>query len=256
MRIGTSGWKYPRWRGDFYPAGLRQRDELKYLAQALNSAEINGSFYSLQTPQRYAHWRDETPDDFVFAVKGGRYVTHLKQLHDPLPGLANFFASGPLELGHKLGPFLWQLPARLPFDERAEPFLAVLPRTAAQADDLAAQASRGEYQSGRDHPLRHALEPRHPSWRDARPLLKEYNVALVCADTAGVFPQFDELTADFVYYRLHGPDRLYFGSYGPDLLRQWARRLPADRDVYVYFDNDADGAAPWNAMALSELLRK
>jgi uncharacterized protein YecE (DUF72 family) len=252
LRIGTSGWRYPNWRGDFYPAGLPQRQELAYLARHMNSVEINGSFYSLQTPQRYARWRDETPDDFVFAVKGGRYITHLKRLQDPVPGLANFFASGPLALGAKLGPFLWQLPATLAFDEDlVRTFLDALPKTAAEPDALAATATRGAENRPAVQPtgLRHALEPRHPSWSHAVPLLREYNVALVCADTAGEFPQFDETTADFSYYRLHGPDRLYRGSYRPDLIEAWAQRIR--EPAYVYFDNDADGAAPWDAMALT-----
>ena len=118
IRIGTSGWRYPSWRGDFYPVGLLQRDELAHLASQLNAVEINGSFYSLQRPTSYAAWAEQVPDDFVFAVKGGRFITHMRRLVDVQPALANFFASGVLALGAKLGPVLWQLPASLPFDEQ------------------------------------------------------------------------------------------------------------------------------------------
>ena len=256
MYIGTSGWKYPRWRGDFYPAKLRQADELSYLARHMNSAEINGSFYSLQRPERYARWRDATPEGFVFAVKGGRYITHLKKLRDPQTGLANFFASGPLALGAKLGPFLWQLPQILHYDrELLEGFLATLPRTSGEAAALAACSTRPNPYTEEPVPrrLRHALEPRHESWHAAAPLLRDYYVALVCADTAGRFPEFTETTADFAYYRLHGPEKLYFGSYQGQL-QQWAERLEPERDTYVYFDNDADGAAPWDAVALSSYI--
>lgn len=250
--VGTSGWKYPNWRGDFYPDGLRQADELSYLARHMNSVEINGSFYSLQRPERYARWRDATPECFTFAVKGGRYITHLKKLRDPGPGLANFFASGPLALGHKLGPFLWQLPAALPYERNLlEEFLAALPRTTAEAAALAGRSTRPDPYTQMPAParLRHALEPRHESWQAAVPQLRAHNVALVCADTAGTFPMFTDTTADFAYFRLHGPERLYFGSY-QGRLQEWAGRLDPSRDAYVYFDNDADGAAPWDAVAL------
>ncbi len=112
VRVGISGWRYAGWRGDFYPAGLPQRRELEYAAAWLTSIEINGSFYSLQRPDSYRRWRAETPDGFVFAVKGGRFITHLKRLQDVETPLANFFASGVLALGPSLGPVLWQLPER------------------------------------------------------------------------------------------------------------------------------------------------
>lgn len=262
LHIGTSGWKYPRWRGDFYPPGLRQKDELAHLARHMNSAEINGSFYSLQKPTSYATWRDETGPGFVFAVKGGRFITHMKKLEDPVPGLANFFASGPLALGSTLGPFLWQLPPQLPFAEaRLRAFLEALPTTGEQAAELAARSERvaEPYTAASAVTLRHALEPRHDSYRDEAclNLLREHNVALVCADTAGRFPFFDAVTADFVYVRLHGPHRLYFGSYQPDLIAPWAERIRAwSREAYVYFDNDADGAAPWDAIALAQALSR
>src|SRR4051812_2843434 len=115
LRIGISGWIYPNWRGVFYPKGLIQRRELEFASRAFNSIEINGSFYSLKTPECYATWRKATPDDFVFAVKGGRFITHMKKLKDVDAAVANFFASGVLALNEKLGPVLWQFPAQLPF---------------------------------------------------------------------------------------------------------------------------------------------
>ena len=137
IRVGISGWRYAGWRGDFYPKGLAQRRELEYASQRLTSIEINGSFYSLQRPSSYASWRDETPDGFVFAVKGGRYVTHLKRLVDVETPLANFFASGVLALGPKLGPVLWQLPENLRFDaDVLDAFFALLPRTTGEAATL------------------------------------------------------------------------------------------------------------------------
>ena len=137
-RVGISGWRYAGWRGDFYPPGLVQRRELEYAASRLTSIEVNGSFYSLQRPTSYAAWRAETPDDFVFAVKGPRYVTHLKRLSDVGTALANFFASGVLGLGPKLGPVLWQLPENLTFDaDVLDAFLARLPRTTGAAAELA-----------------------------------------------------------------------------------------------------------------------
>ena len=130
IRIGTSGWLYPPWRGEFYPPGLPHRRELEYLSSQLNSVEINGTFYSLQRPESFARWREETPADFTFAVKGPRFVTHMKKLADVATPLANFFASGVLALRAKLGPCLWQLPPSLGFDTaRLATFFAQLPRS-------------------------------------------------------------------------------------------------------------------------------
>jgi uncharacterized protein YecE (DUF72 family) len=268
LRIGTSGWKYPHWRGGFYPVGLRHADELAFLAQHLNSAEINSSFYSLKNPEDYAAWRDATPPDFCFAVKGGRFITHMKKLLDPRPSLANFFASGPLALGDKLGPFLWQLPQALPFDAaRIADFLSALPITSTEAAELASECDRRIVpepftQVEQDRPLRHTLEVRHESYRDDRfpDLLRANGVALVQADTAGRFPSFDEQTADFRYARLHGADTLYAGTYSPDLIGQWAQRvcqwLEDGLDTYVYFDNDAEGAAPHDAISLAQAIAR
>lgn len=137
IRIGTSGWRYPEWRKDFYPRGLPQRAELGYLASRCNSLEINGTFYSLQRPALFRRWADQVPDDFTFAVKGSRFITHMKKLKDVRTPLANFMASGVLALGAKLGPFLWQFPENIPLDERFEAFFAMLPADTDEASRLA-----------------------------------------------------------------------------------------------------------------------
>ena len=261
--IGTSGWSYPRWRGDFYPQGLVHRRELEYLGRRTTSAEINGSFYSLQRPTSYAAWRDQVPDDFVFAVKGGRFITHLKRLRDVESALANFFASGVLALPPKLGPILWQLPARQPDDAQVlEAVFALLPRSPAEAEGRA-ERHDDKLKDGRSltrassyMTLRHALEPRHDSFLapEAAELLRRHDVAMVLADSAGRWPVIDRDTAGFRYVRLHGDTELYASGYGPEALDAWAARCrdwAADgQDVYVYFDNDAKGFAPHDAVAL------
>jgi uncharacterized protein YecE (DUF72 family) len=263
--VGISGWRYPAWRGDFYPRGLPQRRELEYAAERLTSVEINGSFYSLQRPESYRRWRAEAPDDFLFAVKGGRFITHLKRLREVETPLANFFASGVLELGPTLGPVLWQLPERLTFDaEVLSSFLALLPASTGTAAELARHhddkvpADRAVTTTERDRPLRHALEFRSPTFADeaAYALLREHQVACVVADTAGRWPKVLEVTADFVYVRLHGDRELYASGYSAAALDEWADRCSAwsdeGLDVYVYFDNDIKGFAPHDAMALLE----
>ena len=213
--MGISGWSYPGWRGDFYPEGLVQRRELEYAAQRMTSIEINGSFYSLQRPSSYAAWRDQTPDDFVFAVKGGRFITHMKKLADVEVPLANFYASGVLALGAKTGPYLWQLPPSLGYDAaRLASFFDLLPRTLAEAARLAeghdakVPDDRALTTTEVDLPLRHALEVRHRSFTDPEllDLLREHDVALVVADTAGRWPLIEEPTSDHMYVRLHGDD--------------------------------------------------
>ncbi|HET9654785.1 MAG TPA: DUF72 domain-containing protein [Kineosporiaceae bacterium] len=269
--VGISGWRYPAWRGVFYPAGLPQRAELGYAAARLDSVEINGSFYSLQRPQSFRSWAGQTPDGFVFAVKGGRYITHLKRLSGVGTALANFFASGLLALGPKLGPVLWQLPPALAFDPVAlEGFLAQLPPTTVQAARLAQthderMADRVWTATDADRPLRHALEVRHQSFAQAAQdgsltrLLSRYQVALVVADTAGRWPLLDHPTAGFAYARLHGDTELYVSGYGDQALDRWAARvrgwLADGRDAYVYFDNDAKVRAPADAIALRDRLR-
>ena len=267
-RVGISGWRYAGWRGDFYPAGLAQRRELEYAAARMTSIEINGSFYSLQRPSSYTSWRAETPDDFVFAVKGGRYISHLKRLVDVETPLANFFASGVLALGPKLGPVLWQLPENLAFDAAVlEAFFDSLPRTTGAAAELATKHD-DKVKEGRsltvaevDVPLRHALEFRSRTFAtdEAFELLRRHEVACVLADTAGRWPKVEQVTADFMYVRLHGDKELYASGYTDASLAQWAAKCRGweDRglDVFVYFDNDIKGFAPYDAMKLISLLQ-
>jgi uncharacterized protein YecE (DUF72 family) len=284
VRIGVSGWQYPPWRGVFYPKKLPQKKELHYCGQVFPTVEINGSFYSLQRPTSYQRWRDETPDDFVFAVKGSRFITHMLKLRNAEVALANFFASGLLALGPKLGPILWQLPPNFTFKpEVLESFFKLLPRTMQQAGDLATGhdvrlKGRAFVEPEMDGPVRHAMEIRHESFVSGEfiELLRRHAIALVCAD-AVEWPLLMDVTADFVYCRLHGSKELYASGYDDAALDQWADRVVAwakggevegqhasaepapkreRRDVYVYFDNDAKVRAPLDAQGLMERVEK
>ena len=267
-RVGISGWRYAGWRGDFYPKGLPQRRELEYAASQLTSIEINGSFYSLQRPSSYARWHDETPDDFVFAVKGGRFITHLKRLRDVEAPLANFFASGVLALGSKLGPILWQLPENLAFEPAVlEDFLGRLPRTTSQAAELAGRhdgrlsGDRVDTNVRAEQRIRHAIEPRSRTFESEQfyEILAAHEVGCVLADTAGRWPALDRRTSDLRYVRLHGDKELYASGYTGPALDAWAARCrdwrAGGEDVVVYFDNDAKGFAPHDAVALLDRLR-
>ncbi len=268
IRVGISGWSYAEWRGDFYPRGLTQRRELAYAAERMTSIEVNGSFYSLQRPSSYVAWRDATPPGFVLAVKGGRFITHMKRLRDVDKPLANFFASGVLALGDKLGPVLWQLPGSLQYDAGLlDAFYRLLPRTTAEAAALAAQhdhrlsGDRVWTDPGPDRPVRHVLEFRHNSFcsDESFQQMREHGIGCVIADTAGAFPQAQAVTSDVVYVRLHGHAELYRSGYPPVLLDDWAarcRQWAEEADVFVYFDNDAAGHAPHDAMALLARLTK
>jgi len=286
IRIGISGWRYAPWRGVFYPPGLPQRQELEYASRLFPSIEINGSFYSLQAPSSWQQWRDHTPDHFVFAVKGPRYITHLLRLRNAEVALANFFASGVLLLGAKLGPLLWQFPPNFRFDaERMSAFFARLPRDMRSAVALARRCDP-ERMHGRSawpgeansHPIRHAVEIRHDSFRDPAfiALLRRHGIALVVADTASRWPLLEDVTADFLYLRLHGDEVLYTSGYSDEAFGDWARRIrrwadggePEDarkvddasvaaadsRDVFCYFDNDVKVHAPFDAHALMRRL--
>ncbi|MDM4761778.1 DUF72 domain-containing protein [Galbitalea sp. SE-J8] len=264
--IGISGWRYPRWRGDFYPAGLVQRRELAYAAERVDAIELNGSFYALQRASSFRAWRAEVPAGTVFAVKGSRYITHLLRLGEVDVALANFFAQGVLALGPALGPILWQLPARQAFDaELLDRFLARLPRTTTDAARLArghdARVRDPWPRSETDAGIRYALEVRHASFDtdSAAALLARHGVALAIADTAGRFPDIRRETGDFDYVRLHGDTELYASGYSGAALDAWAAelrgRLDRGRDAYVFFDNDARGRAPWDAVGLRERLR-
>ncbi|MCC7272714.1 MAG: DUF72 domain-containing protein [Alphaproteobacteria bacterium] len=278
IRIGLSGWTYAPWRGHFYPAGLPRRRELAYAASRFPTIEVNGTFYGLQRPQSFARWAEETPDDFVFAVKGSRYLTHMLRLTDVATPLANFLASGILALGTKLGPILWQLPPFQRFDaERIGAFLALLPHRTREAAALARRHDRrldgrAVTETDADRPLRHAIEVRHDSFRDPAfiTLLRRHGVALVCADSVA-WPRLMDLTADFVYCRLHGSRELYRSGYEAADLDRWAARVVTwaegramtdgefagrghgsarRRDVFVYFDNTDKLRAPDDARGL------
>jgi uncharacterized protein YecE (DUF72 family) len=266
-RVGISGWNYAPWRGVFYPPDLKRAAELAFASRVFESIELNGSFYSLQRPSSYATWYRETPRCFEFSIKGGRYITHLKRLRGVESALANFFASGLLNLREKLGPILWQLPPQLSFDpERLEPFLELLPRDLRALERLARRHdSRLDGRSVVDttepnRRVRHTMEVRHPSYVDDRflQLLSRYNVAVCVADTAGLYPIIDEGTADFGYVRLHGSKQLYVSGYDEHELEGWATRvrsmLRRGQDAYVYFDNDVKVRAPFDALNLERVL--
>ena len=275
VRVGISGWTYPPWRSVFYPKGLAHKRELAYAASRLSTIEINGSFYSLQRPSSWRSWAEQVPADFAFSVKGGRFITHMRRLRDVEVPLGNFFASGPVQLGPLLGPFLWQLPAMVAFDaEVVDAFFRLLPRTHAAAAALArrndgrlarrtgedpwVRAARG----WADVPLRHALEVRHESFRapEFADLCRRHDVALVVSDGAGRWPLLQEVTADHVYVRLHGDVELYASGYSPEALDLWADRVrrwagsSGVEAVHVYLDNDAKVHAPYDAIALAERL--
>lgn len=268
IRVGTSGWRYSSWRGDFYPEGLVQRAELAYIGEHFSTVELNGSFYSLQRPKSYLRWREAVPDQFTFAVKGSRYISHMLRLRETTVALANFFASGVLALGPTLGPILWQLPERQEFDpDVLDAFLAGLPRSTAEAKALGARhdarmRDRIWLEDVEDRPLRYALEPRSATFDDPRlaEILNRHGVALTVADTAGRWPRFEPGDANLVYVRLHGASELYTSGYTADELDGWAQRCRrwasqgAGRDVFVYFDNDARGHAPHDALALARLV--
>jgi uncharacterized protein YecE (DUF72 family) len=284
IRIGISGWRYGPWRGVFYPGDLPQRRELEYASRAFPTIEINGSFYSLQYPESYQSWYEQTPPDFVFAIKGGRYITHLLRLRNAERAIANFFASGIFNLREKIGPFLWQFPPQFRYDEeRFESFFAGLPRNL--EDALCVARRRDARMTGRcrlaihdNVRLRHAVEIRHESFVDQRFVaqLRRHGIALVVADTAGKWPYYEDVTADFMYLRLHGDAELYVSGYTDDALERWARRIRAwssgsephdarrisskppprrrSRDIYCYFDNDVKVRAPFDAQTLMRKL--
>jgi uncharacterized protein YecE (DUF72 family) len=238
------------------------------VAERMNSVEINGSFYSLQRPSRFAEWAALVPEDFVFAVKGGRFITHMKKLSGIETPLANFFASGVLALGAKLGPILWQLPPNLGFDaDRMDVFFTQLPRTAGSAAKVAAghdqRVPDDQALTKAPHPnqrLRHVIEVRHESFRNREfyELLRRHKIALVVADNPGQWPIITEITTDVMYVRLHGHDQLYASGYSDRELDEWAAKIKSwteqGCDVYVYCDNDAKVRAPYDAMGLMDRL--
>jgi uncharacterized protein YecE (DUF72 family) len=263
--VGISGYDYKPWRGRFYPDDLPARRWLEYASHRFNSIELNGTFYSLKSPANFERWLSEAPArDFLFAVKGGRFITHNLKLRNAERALGNFFASGVLALGRRTGPFLWQLPATYRFDaERMDAFMRQLPRNAGQGEAVARQHDgrlrRGALmEAAAPMQYRHAFEVRHPSYfhDEFYAILREHGIGFVIADTAGKFPYAEQVTADFVYVRLHGSQELYASGYTDSELDEWARRIARWRgeglDVHVYFDNDAKVHAPFDALRLAE----
>ncbi len=279
IRIGIAGWVFEPWRGEFYPKGLVQKEELRYASTALGAIEINATFRTNQAPKSFLKWKAESAADFVFSVKGPQFITHIRRLKDVEAPLANFFASGVLALGEKLGPIVWQLPPTLAYEpDRMEGFFAQLPRTPEAAAALGTRHDdklKGEPYLGTDGvpPIRHAIEVRHKSFAVPEFLaqLKSHNVALVTADTAE-WPYLDP-TADFAYGRLQGaPGKDSYAEADLDLWAERARRLrdglplnegphigpsaesPGARDVFLFFVSTDKVHAPRNAMALMQRL--
>jgi uncharacterized protein YecE (DUF72 family) len=236
IHIGTSGWHYDHWRGPFYPENLANADLLEFYQQKFHTVEINNSFYRLPSEKALTDWRNSVPAGFIFAIKGSRFITHMKKLKDPAPALAPFMERVPL-LEDRLGPILFQLPPHWHFNgARLRGFLKALPR---------------EY--------RYALELRDPTWLNEKAidLLREYGAAFCIYELAGrVSPR--EVTADFVYIRLHGPGGAYQGRYDRQALAGWAGAISAwaaqGKAVYCYFDNDEAGYAALNALELQDML--
>lgn len=260
VRIGLSGWSYKPWRGDFYPDGLPQNQELTFAAERFTTLEINRTFYSLVEPKTMRGWYEATPHDLRFSVKGSRFITHNKKLANIEDPMRRFVESGLADLKHKLGPILWQLGPSLRFDRgRVERFFLGLPRKL----------------GGRR--LRHVFEPRHETFfvPEMARLARDHGVVLAFSHSAA-WPYTEELTTGVVYLRLHGPREVYSSAYSKDELEGWARRIekwangsePDDarrisdldppprkgRSVYVYFDNDVGGHAPRQALELINLL--
>jgi len=285
IRIGISGWRYTPWRGTFYPKKLRQKDELKHAASILSTIEINGTFYSLQSPDSFHQWASDVPEGFVFAVKGPNFITHMRRLKDVDVALANFFASGILRLSRTLGPILWQLPPNFKFDrERLESFFKLLPRDTDAIGKLAKRHDKRLKTPAWTKPLekalvRHAMEIRHATFATPEfiDLLRSNDIALVCADSLE-WPRLMDVTSDFVYCRLHGSEELYASGYDEASLEEWADRAiswacgkdPASADfagkprkgksqkldVFIYFDNDKKVKAPADAQRLMELVQQ
>lgn len=238
LRIGTSGWSYSHWQGQFYPEEVKKGEWLEFYAENFETVELNSSFYHLPRKSTFAGWRERTPEDFLFAVKVSRFISHRKHLKDCRKAWVKFYRRAVL-LKEKLGPFLIQLSPNWKRDrERLEKFVEVIK-----------DVSPGE---------RFCFEFRHPSWfeEEIYHLLEENNLSLVVADTPD-YPYRERMTADFLYLRLHGRDELYASEYGRKELEDWAEKMEKwgrSRDVYCYFDNDGRGFAPRNAEELKGIL--
>jgi uncharacterized protein YecE (DUF72 family) len=242
IRVGIGGWSYPPWRGSFYPDGLPQSKELEYASRQFGAIEINATFYGRQSPKSWAAWEKAVPEGFEFAIKGSRYVVTRPKLADAGEGLGVYFAQGMTALGDKLGPFLWMLAARRKFDrEDIAAFFKLLPRT---LDGI---------------PLRHAIEPRHESFREQTffDLCREHDVAVVFGDD-DEFPCIDADTASFAYARLQRMREDVATGYDEKALNAFAKRARKwrkhGRDGYMFMINGAKLRAPAAALALQERL--
>ncbi|MEI9805016.1 MAG: DUF72 domain-containing protein [Pseudolabrys sp.] len=257
---GIGGWTYEPWRGVFYPKGLPQARELAYAGEHLTSIEVNGTFYSTQSPKTFRKWASEVPDDFVFALKGPRYAVNRRVLSEAGDSIKRFLESGITELGPKLGPLLWQFAPHKKFDEADfGGFLSLLPK------------------SFDGHPLRHVVEVRNDSFKTPTfiAMLRERNIA-VCYAEHDTYTEIADVTSDFVYARLQKGNEKLKAGYAPKALDAWAARVktwvkggqPADlprvdkkptpkipRDVFIYFIHEAKVRAPAAAMALIERLK-
>lgn len=235
IHIGTSGWSYKHWRGTFYPEEIKVKDHFSYYVKHFNTVEINNTFYSLPLEETFINWKKNVPEDFIYVIKAYRNITHLKKLRDPLASLPPFFDRVRL-LDKKLGPILFQLPPYLKLNmEVFKTFLKALPKG-----------------------YRYVFEFRNPDWykNEVYQLLKKYNCAFCIYELAGHLSPF-EITADFIYLRLHGPGNKYQGSYSDETLQKWAEQCydwSNAKEVFVYFDNDEKGYAAFNALRLQELI--
>lgn len=234
--VGTSGWHYKHWIGPFYPEGTKPADFMAYYEQFFQTVEINNSFYHLPPEKTFDQWKKAAPNDFVFAVKANRFITHIKKLKDPKAPFMNFIQHA-TRLQEKLGPILFQLPPKWHYnEERFSAFVAMLPPD-----------------------YRYTFEFRDTTWLNeaALGILKKHNMAL-CIYELGYYSSPIEVTADFVYIRLHGPAEKYQGNYSDKTLSEWADRCKKwqekSLDVFVYFDNDQKGYAAINAKKLKSLI--
>lgn len=254
--IGTSGWSYDHWQGIFYPVNLPKSRWLEYYTEYFETVEINSTFYHLPREKTVKNWLERTPEKFIFAVKAGRFITHLKQLKDPAESLERFWQIVEW-FGEKLGPILFQFPPKFEKDkERFHNFLSAL--AAAKEKPVGFK----KFSTRRVRELAAVMEFRHPSWfcDEVYEILRKFNVALCFSDTPR-YPYCEEVTADFVYLRLHGHERLYASRYTKEQLDEYVTKIknwmkevspPKGRvkDIYCYFDNDAEGYAVQNAIEL------
>jgi uncharacterized protein YecE (DUF72 family) len=247
-RIGCSGWNYKHWRGNFYAPELPVREWFTHYSRTFDTVEINNTFYMLPESSTFESWRERAPDDFLYAIKASRFITHLKRLRDPEEAVTRLFERA-CQLQAHLGPVLYQLPASFHRDlTRLDDFLAVLPRTLGEING-----------TPRDHPIRHVFEFRHPSWyvSDTQAVLHAHGAVMCLHDKQGS-AIFEPLDTPYLYVRFHGPGGRYFGRYDMQHLQTWAARLAepwhAGRDVFAYFNNDPEGMAVINAQEFRALL--